>query len=65
MTTTLFDHTPYATAPVQPVYGLGVQTIEEGGERTVVVGGYRHTMDQARELVATIQAAIAIGEAAG
>jgi len=65
MSVTLFDHTPYATAPVQPVYGLPVQVIEEGGERMVVVGGYKHTIDQARDLMATINAAIHVGEAAG
>jgi len=42
-----------------------VQVIEEGGERMVVVGGYKHTIDQARDLMATINAAIHVGEAAG
>jgi hypothetical protein len=61
----LYEHVSPGTAPAEPVYGLPVSLVEEGPERMVIVGSIRHTLDQARDLAATILAAVHIGEQRG
>ena len=61
----LFEHIAPGSAPAQPVYGLAVKLVEEHGEPVIIVGHVRYDLERARGLIATIAAAIKIGEHAG
>jgi len=59
---TLYEHAPPATKPVGQQ--LCQQIVKLTDDRMVHVGWSVYSLDQARDLVATIMAAIEIGERA-
>jgi hypothetical protein len=62
----LYEHTP-AAADVPGLQSMAqtVRLTDTQGTRRVWVGWAAYTMEQARDLIASVQAAIEIGERAG
>jgi len=65
-TVPLYEHTPEAAeVPGLQHMSQNVRLTGDYGQRRVWVGWAAYSLDQARDLIASIQAAIKIGENAG
>lgn len=67
MGTTLFEHTPEAFAPAGSQLCQQIVALRErdNGQRLVHIGHAIYTLDQARDFIATVMAAVQVGEQAG